>query len=81
MLFQVIANQFLVIKKTWPNVLILLLGALMNIFLNCLLIPILGIEGASIATLIGYLISDVVCAIVLCKMKLLVVEKRFIFLL
>ena len=30
------------------------------------------------ATLMGYAISDVICVIVLCKMKLMVVEKKFI---
>lgn len=80
MLFQVAANQFLVVKKTWPNMLILSIGAVLNVLLNLFLIPKIGIEGAAIATLIGYLISDVICAIVLCKMKLMVVSRRFIIL-
>ena len=42
------------------------------------MIPVLGIEGASIATLMGYVVSDVVCVIVLCRMKLMVISKRFI---
>lgn len=78
MLFQVAANQFLVIKKTWPNIFILSAGAVINIFINYYLIPILGIEGAAIATLVGYIISDVMCVIVLCKMKLMVVSKKFL---
>lgn len=78
MLFQVAANQFLVVKKTWPNMFILLSGAIINVILNLTLIPVIGIEGASIATLIGYAVSDIVCAIVLCKMKLMVVSFRFI---
>lgn len=78
MLFQVIANQFLVVKKTWPNLLILSVGAVVNVILNFMLIPILGIEGAAIATLIGYILSDIICVIVLCKMKLMVITKRFI---
>lgn len=78
MLFQVAANQFLVVKKTWPNMFILLSGAIINVFLNLTLIPVIGIEGASIATLIGYAVSDIVCVIVLCKMKLMVVSFRFI---
>ena len=45
MLYQVIANQFLVIKKTWPSMLILSCGAILNIFLNLFLIRIIGIEG------------------------------------
>ena len=78
MLFQVAANQFLVVKKTWPNMFILSAGAVINVILNLTLIPVIGIEGASIATLIGYAISDVICVIVLCKMKLMVVSLKFI---
>ena len=78
MLFQVACNQFIVVKKTWPNMFILSMGAVANIAINYFLIPVLGIEGASLATLMGYAISDVICVIVLCKMKLMVVEKKFI---
>lgn len=78
MLFQVACNQFLVVKTTWPNMLILFGGAIANIVINYLLIPILGIEGAAIATLVGYIVSDVVCVMVLQKMKLLQVKLRFI---
>lgn len=78
MLFQVACNQFLVVKKTWPNLLILLLGVIVNIVLNLVLIPIVGVEGAAIATVIGYAISDVICILVLCKMKLFVMSGRFI---
>lgn len=78
MLFQVAANQFLVVKKTWPNMLILSTGAILNIVINYTLIPVLGIEGAAIATLIGYTVSDVICTVVLCKMKLMVMPTRFV---
>ena len=78
MLFQVVANQFLVVKKTWPNLFILLVGAVSNAAINYFMIPFLGIEGASLATLMGYVISDVICVIVLCKMKLMAIEKRFL---
>lgn len=77
MLFQVACNQFIVIKKTWPNVFILSIGAVCNILLNLWLIPRLGIEGAAIATLLGYVISNIIGIIVLCKMGLMVVSKRF----
>lgn len=79
MLFQVAANQFLVVKKTWPNMLILSAGAIANIAINYFMIPVLGIEGASLATLMGYAISDIICVIVLCKMNLMILENRFIF--
>lgn len=78
MLFQVIANQFLVIKKTWPSMLILLSGAVFNVVINFFMIPVLGIEGAALATLFGYIVTDIICVIVLCNMKLLVVSRRFI---
>ena len=78
MLFQVAANQFLVVKKTWPNLFILSAGAMINVLINYSLIPVLGIEGASIATLMGYVVSDIVCVIVLCRMKLMVVSRKFI---
>lgn len=78
MLFQVIANQFLVVKKTWPNLFILSSGALINIILNFIMIPQIGIEGAAIASLIGYCVSDIICSIVLIKMKLMVISSRFI---
>lgn len=78
MLFQVAANQFLVVKKTWPNVFILGVGALVNVIINLALIPVLGIEGAAVATLLGYVISDIICVVVLIRMKLMVVSKRFI---
>ena len=78
MLFQVADYQFLVIKKTWPKLVLLSTGALVNVALNLLLIPRLGIEGASVATMLGYVVSDVICVSVLVKMKLQVVSKRFI---
>ena len=78
MLFQIGSNQFLVIKKTWPNLLILGGGAIINVVLNLVLIPRIGIEGASIATFVGYCISIIVCIIVLLRLKLLEVHWRFL---
>ena len=77
MLYQVASNQFLVIKKTLPSALILLIGALSNIALNLLLIPYMGVEGAGLATLLGYIISVVLVIILLTYMKLMDVTKRF----
>lgn len=79
MLFQVIGNQFLVIKMTWPSFFILFSGAIVNVILNLVLIPKIGIEGAAIATLLGYIFSDIICCIVLLKMKLMIISKKFIF--
>lgn len=78
MLFQVAGNQFLVVKKTWPSMLVLSAGAVLNIVINYMLIPILGMEGAAVATLAGYAVSDVVCVAVLCRMQLMVMTRRFL---
>lgn len=78
MLYQTGANQFLIIKKTWPNFLILSFGAVVNVVVNIILLPYIGIEGAAIGTLLGYVISDIVCVIVLRKMNLLDIQTRFI---
>ncbi len=78
MLFQVAATQFVIIKKTWPNMLILSVGAFFNVVLNKILIPLLGIEGAAIATLSGYLVAVAILVIVLLKLNLIVVNNRFL---
>lgn len=78
MLYQIAGNQFLVIKKTWPSMVILLSGAILNVLINYLLIPVLGIEGAAIGTLVGYIVSDIIVSIVLTRMKLLVISTNFI---
>lgn len=79
MLYQVIGNQFLVIKKTWPSFIALSIGAISNVLMNFYLIPILGIEGAAISTLIGYAITTCICSAILLKMKLLIISNRFIY--
>ena len=78
MLYQVIANQFLVVKKTWPGMMVLALGALSNIGFNYWLIPILGVEGAGLATLLGYILTVLLASLVLMRMKLLIVTRRFL---
>ena len=78
MLYQTEGNQFLVIKKTWPGTLILTVGAVANVVFNYLLIPVLGIEGSALATLIGYIMTVIVCSIVLQRMKLIIISKRFL---
>mgnify|MGYP000874960694 CR=1 FL=1 len=78
MLYQIGTNQLLVIKKTWPNILILGVGALLNVALNFLLIPLMGIEGASISTFIGYFVSIFIMIIVLIKLKLFIIRPKTI---
>jgi Na+-driven multidrug efflux pump len=41
------------------------------------MIPKAGIEGAAAATLLGYMVSNIICAAVLCKMKLMTISGRF----
>lgn len=78
MLYQVIANQFTIVKKTYMNLVTLSTGAVLNVILNLNLIPIFGIEGASVATLIGYICSIAICTAVLCKMKLIIVNRKLL---
>lgn len=78
MLFQAIGNQYLIIKKTGPTAIFLLLGAIANIVCNRVLIPTCGMEGAAIATLLGYLCALFLCAFFLHMSKLFFVSKRFL---
>lgn len=78
MMYQTVINQFLIIKKTWPSTIILSFGAIINIFFNYLLISRIGIEGAAIATLLGYTVCTIIAAIVLKNMKLLILSKKLI---
>lgn len=77
MLFQTVAGQFTIIKKTWPNLVFLLMGAATNVILNFLLIPRLGIEGAAVATLVGYMVTAVIAILVCLKMKMVLIKGRF----
>lgn len=76
MLYQVIANQFTIIKKTYMNLLALSSGAILNVIFNFVMVPVIGIEGASIATVLGYVISLVMCVCLLKKMKLININAK-----
>lgn len=78
MLFQTIGNQFLVVKKSYLSMFTLTLGAVLNIFLNWYLIPLMGIEGAAIATALGYGASVIVAFILLRKLELIQGKGRFL---
>ena len=78
MLYQTAGNQLLVIKKTWPSMLMISGGAAVNIGLNLCLIPRMGIEGAAIATLSGYVAAVIACVLILYRMKLIVLSRRFL---
>lgn len=77
MLFQTAGNQLLVVKKTWLNLLVLALGAAVNIGLNWMLIQRTGIEGAAIGTFLGYVVIVAGISIILSKMKLIKISKKF----
>ena len=51
-------------------------AALINILLNCILIPILGINGAALATLISYSVNAVLIAYFLKRYITVKIEKR-----
>jgi O-antigen/teichoic acid export membrane protein len=78
MLFQTIGSQFVIKKKTWPLAVILSVGAVINFIAIYFLIPILGIEGAAIGTLLGYIVSVCICSVVLTKYKLVSISYRFL---
>lgn len=77
MLFQILANQFIIIKKSYLVTISLIIGAVLNIILNYVLIPILNIEGAAFATVIGYLVSLIIAMIIAYRRNLFLFTKKF----
>jgi len=77
MLFQVAANQFTIHKKTWLTTVTLMSGAIMNVILNFLLIPKFGIEGAAIASLLGYVFATIFALAILWKKRWIKLSKKF----
>lgn len=59
--FQIVINITHLVKKTKFNLYIHIFAALLNIIFNFLLIPLLGIAGAAIATLISYTLMVAIC--------------------
>jgi len=78
MLYQIIGTQFQVIKKTHLSPICLSIGAGVNIILNLFLIPEFGIEGAALATLLGYTTSVILAASIACKQGLLIFQSKTI---
>lgn len=78
MLFQTVGNQVIVIKKSYLSTIALLLGALLNIFLNYILIDGYGIEGAAFSTLNSYLISVILMCVICYKLELFKISKKFL---
>lgn len=78
MLFQIAANQFLIIKKSYWSTITLSIGAILNVILNYILIKPFGIEGAAIATLVGYMVSVSIVCMLTSHMNLMKITKRFL---
>lgn len=78
MLFQILGNQLVIVKKSWLCTVSLFLGAIINLCLNYYLIPKYGIRGASVSTLFGYMLSVIIISIVCLRNKLLVLDNKFL---
>lgn len=78
MLFQIIANQVIVIKKSYLSTLALSLGAVLNIVFNYFLIKNYGISGAALSTFLSYAISVLLMSLICYKYNLIKLKKRFI---
>lgn len=79
MLFQIIGNQILIIKKSYLSTLALSLGAILNILLNYILIKKYGIKGAALSTLLSYLLALIIMMKICCKYKLFILKRRIIY--
>ncbi|MBF7097821.1 oligosaccharide flippase family protein [Alkalibacter mobilis] len=79
MLFQVVGSQFIVIKKSYFTSLTLAIGAMVNVILNYILIRRIGIEGAAVATLVGYVISVLLVSVLAKRRDLLFIRGKIIF--
>lgn len=80
MLFQIIANQVIVIKKSYLSTIALSLGVVLNIGLNYILIKNYGIKGAALSTLLSYILSVIIMGAICYKYNLLKLKLRFLFL-
>ena len=65
--FKMIAQYNIMNKKQMLNAIMLSVSILINVCLNLILVPVLGINGAAIATAIGYLSCAIVFIIYFCK--------------
>lgn len=79
MLFQIISNQMIIMKKSYLSTFSLSLGLILNIVLNYILIKNYGIRGAAFSTLLSYILSVILMSLVCLKYKLLILNKKFVF--
>jgi O-antigen/teichoic acid export membrane protein len=76
--FQIIANQFLIIRKTYILLLSLFIGLVFNLVLNIVLIPMYGVLGASFATFIGFYFNFIFIGLFSVKRKLIYISRQLI---
>jgi len=79
MLFQIVGNQFLVIKKTYLLTFSLIVGVILNISFNFLLIKSFGIKGVSFSTFTGYAVSVMIATLLALKYELICINKKLVF--
>jgi len=60
-IFQIFVNTLLIVKKTKVPTYINFAAAILNVLINLLLIPLIGIVGAAISTLLAYFFVAVLC--------------------
>lgn len=75
-----LGSLYSVFKNTKGALYSTAIGALTNVVLNCIFIPYIGIMGAAITTLIGYIVTLVYRWIDTKKFVSIVLEKKQIFL-
>ena len=76
--FQIIANQFLIIRNTYILLFSLFIGLVFNVVLNFILIPIYGVLGASFATFIGFYLNFIFISLFSVKKKLIYISSQLI---
>lgn len=77
MQYQIITDQFLIIKKTIFTLLISIFGAFLNIGLNYYGILLFGYEAAAVATLISYFVMIVISALILGRFEYKLITYRY----
>lgn len=82
MLYQILGTQFQVEKKTYFSPMMLSLGAVVNLVLNFYLIPIMGVEGAALATFMGFAVTVGISIITVVNVKKLIIfsKRNYLFL-
>ena len=60
-IFQIFVNTLLIVKKTEVPTYINFAAAILNVLINLFLIPLIGIVGAAISTLLAYFFMAVLC--------------------